>query len=81
MLGSYSSALETALVPLNPPEKSTFPLGRSVGSRPHAHDMLPLTENVRVEGSYNSVLARTPEVFWPPAIKTFPLFSTVAVCA
>lgn len=41
---------ENPVLPLNPPEKSTFPLGRSVGSRPHANDMLPVTEKVPVVG-------------------------------
>jgi hypothetical protein len=37
--------------------------------------MLPVRVKVPVVGSYNSALAR----FSPPAIKTVPLFSNVAV--
>ena len=40
----------------------------------------PVAENVRVAGLYSSALARAPPVtVWPPAISTWPFFSSVAV--
>ena len=43
--------------------------------------MLPVAENVLVEGLYNSAVAVTalPEI--PPVINTSPLFRRVAVCS
>src|SRR6516165_11138603 len=42
--------------------------------------MEPVAENVRVAGLYSSALAREPPVtVWPPAISTWPFFSSVAV--
>ena len=41
--------------------------------------MLPVGLNVRASGSYNSALATAWEPSQPPAIKTLPLLSSVAV--
>jgi hypothetical protein len=43
--------------------------------------MLPVGLKVPVTGSYNSALARGPVVPYPPAMRTFPFGSTVAVCS
>ena len=42
--------------------------------------MLPVGVKVPVEGSYSSALARDARPQPPPAIKTFPSGSSVAVC-
>lgn len=70
---------------VEPPAIRTFPLGsRTVGAE-RVVDMLPVVLKAPVAGSYNSALFRYVHVLAvkqliPPAIKTLPLFSRVALC-
>jgi hypothetical protein len=61
------------------PATKTLPFASKVAVR-LGHDrtavISPVAVKVPVEGSYNSALAR----LLPPAIRTFPLFRSVAVC-
>src|SRR5437660_4138651 len=81
-LGSYSSALFEALNPL-PPAASTLPVRRSVAvwkRRPLLR--LPVLLHVLVAGSYNSdrsVMLGRPSIKNPPATRTLPVVSNVAV--
>src|SRR5919202_3273900 len=68
-----------------PPATRTLPLASSVALAPRrAVIMLPVAVHVPVLGSYSSALERVqvgsqgPK---PPATKTFPLGSSVAVCS
>ena len=79
-LGSYSSAV---LRPKVPPAASTLPLSRRVAvwkRRPLLR--LPVLLQVPVAGSYNSdrsVMLGRPSIKNPPATRTFPFVSNVAV--
>jgi hypothetical protein len=42
--------------------------------------MLPVLVHFPVLGSYNSALLRKPAEFTPPAARTWPFWSRVAVC-
>src|SRR5215467_4199550 len=77
--GLYSSALATGRPvtspPIIPPATSTLPSWSSVAVAPvTARGMRPVGENVRVAGLYSSAAAVPP-----PAMRTFPLGSVVAV--
>ena len=62
-----------------PPAISTFPLGNRVAVwYPLAAVRLPVDVNAPTIGSYKSALAPTPPLP-PPAMRTFPLDSNVAV--
>lgn len=67
----------------HPPVIRTLPSGSSVAvCMWRGVFMSPVAVNVRVEGSYNSELAHTGQSLTtvkPPAIKTLPLVSNVAV--
>src|SRR5579871_6714739 len=73
--GSYNSASATGPFALEPPAIKTLPSGRSVAvAFARSFVMVPVGVKERVLGSNSSAVARPP-----PAIKTFPLLSTVAV--
>src|SRR5262245_36795996 len=88
--GSYSSADvrntsggPSGAVVLSPPATSTLPSARSVAVCPkRGTDLLPVTDQVRLGGSYTSAALRTyggvgPK---PPTSSTRPSASRVAVC-
>ena len=64
-----------------PPITKTLPLLRRTDSWLYlAVVMLPVLENVLVDGSYNSADDKEDsELSYPPQIRTFPFFSSVAV--
>ena len=82
-VASNSSTLDK-LFPLasTPPTISTRPLFRRVARcEKRAAFIIPVTENVWATGSYNSALANGPLPPLPPASRTTPPFSNVAVWA
>src|SRR5215472_11556466 len=72
---------------MNPPVIKTFPVFSRVAVCPSRGRVIePVALNVLVDGSYSSALERAvaresfPLGVYPPAIRTFPSGSKVAVC-
>ena len=83
VLGSYNSALASAPVELAPPATSTRPLGsKTAVASKRGVLRLPVAVHRPVTGLYSSALAVAEfvrRVVWPPATRTIPLPSSVAV--
>jgi len=81
IVGSYNSALAVLLLPS---ATSTLPafgpvLSKVAVGAERASVMLPVAEKLSVAGSYSCALELAAPPFNPPAKRTFPLVSKVAV--